>query len=102
MKPQMNIVEADQTKKPGDVGASIPAELNPRSHSTTKEEIVSMLEALLRHCNEDVETLIPLYDHRQEMEAIEVKFFGGGSRIAFVAADSHLAICRDVLNQAFR
>lgn len=34
----------EQTKKPGDVGASVPAELNLRNHSITKIEKVSMLD----------------------------------------------------------
>ena len=92
----------EQMKKPGNAGTLAPAETNLHSHSTTKEQIVSMLEGLLKHCDEDVAALIPHYNDRDELETVQVVFYGGGTRYANVYADSHLAICRDVLTQAFR
>jgi hypothetical protein len=88
-------------KKPGDVGASVPADANLHRNNTTKEQIVSMLEQLLKCCGEDVVALEPQYNARSELETIKVTFLGGGTRYANVYADSHLAICRDVLNQVF-
>ncbi len=88
-------------KKPVDVGASAPAQENPYRNNTTKEQIVSMLEALLLCCGEDVVTLEPQYNGRNELETVKVTFLGGAVRYANVYADSHLAICRDVLRQVF-
>jgi len=95
-------IQLKVTKKPGDVGASVPANEIHQRHNTTKAEIVSMLEALLQHCAEDVVSLEPQYNAREELETIKVTFVGGGVRYANVYADSHLSICRDVLNQAFK
>lgn len=91
----------ETTKRPGDVSASIPAEANLHRNNTTKEQIVSMLEQLLLCCDEDVVALEPQYNARDELETVKVTFLGGGVRYANAYADSHLAICRDVLNQAF-
>lgn len=88
-------------KKPVDVGASNPAQEIYYSQNITKEQIVSMLEAVLMCCGEDVLSLEPQYNQRGELETIKVTFLGGGVRYANVYADSHLAICRDVLNQVF-
>ena len=60
-----------------------------------------MLEQLLRLCGEDVVALEPQYNGYRELETIKISFLGGGVRYANVYADSHLAICRDVMNQAF-
>jgi hypothetical protein len=92
----------EEMKKPGNAATLAPAETNHYRNNTTKEQIVSMLEDLLKHCDEDVLALIPAYNKRGELETIEVAFCGGGTRYANVYADSHLAICRDVLNQVFR
>ncbi|HWQ98898.1 MAG TPA: hypothetical protein VN538_12520 [Clostridia bacterium] len=91
----------EATKMPGDVGPSVPAEANLHRNNTTKEQIVSMLGQLLLHCDEDVVALEPQYNARNELETVKITFLGGGVRYANVYADSHLAICRDVLNQAF-
>lgn len=91
----------EATKTPGDVSASIPAEANLHRNYTTKEQIVSMLEQLLLCCDEDVVALEPQYNARSELETVKVTFYGGGVRYANVYADSHMAICRDVLNQVF-
>jgi hypothetical protein len=93
--------QPETTKKPDDGGTSIPAKTNLHPKNTTKEQIVSMLEQLLLCCNEDVVALEPQYNARSELETVKVTFLGGGVRYANVYADSHLAICRDVLNQAF-
>lgn len=89
-------------KKPVDVGASNPAQEIYYRHNITKEQIVSMLEAVLMCCGEDVLSLEPHYNQRGELETVEVTFLGGGVRYANVYADSHLSLCRDVLNQAFK
>jgi len=89
-------------KKPVDVGASAPAQENPYRNNITKEQIVSMLEVLLLCCGEDVLSLEPQYNPRGELETIAVTFLGGCVRYANVFADSHVAICKDVLNQVFR
>lgn len=88
-------------KKPVDVGASNPAQEIYYRQNITKEQIVSMLEAVLMCCGEDVLSLEPQYDQRGELETVAVTFLGGGVRYANVYADSHLSICRDVLNQVF-
>ena len=72
--------QPEATKKPGDGGTSIPAKTNLRTHNTTKEQIVSMLEQLLLCCNEDVVALEPQYNARSELETIKVSVLGGGVR----------------------
>jgi hypothetical protein len=64
-----------------------------------------MLEALLKCCDEGVAALLPIYDEGSgwtDLTEVMVVFNGGGTRRVNVHADSHLAICKDVLNQAFK
>lgn len=88
-------------KKPVDVDASGPAREIYHNHNITKEQIVSMLESLLMCCGEDVLSLKPQYLTNGELGTVAVTFLGGCCKTANVHMDSHLAICRDVLNQVF-
>ena len=88
-------------KKPVDAATSDPARENLYRNNTTAEQIVSMLEALLLCCGEDVLSLAPQYLANGEIDAVIVTFLGGYQKAANVHMDSHVEICRDVLNQVF-